>query len=127
MIPRAVLILCEGMTEKIYFDAVIRNKRIARVLPVEVLEKQGQHKAHLVQHFEYVRIASKRKQLEADLSGYIGATYDKVNLDWFDEMIDREPARLRQAILNSERLDNHARPPFLTVQKLTARLLELAK
>ena len=188
MIPRAVLILCEGMTEKIYFDAVIRNKRIARVLPVEVLEKQGQHKAlikkcvekrknyasdlgidekeievwavcdedglkigyqkllsfankykvklafsdpqfetYLVQHFEYVRIASKRKQLEADLSGYIGATYDKVNLDWFDEMIDREPARLRQAILNSERLDNHARLPFLTVQKLTARLLELAK
>ena len=39
MATRAILILCEGITEKIYFDSVIRNKRIAKVLSVEVLGK----------------------------------------------------------------------------------------
>lgn len=188
MIPRAILIMCEGVTEKLYFDFVVRNKRIARVLSVEVLGRQGQHKAlikkcaekrkgrakeleideedieawavcdrdnlkigyqkllnyanengvklafsdpqfetYLVQHFEYKRITTKQEQLEADLSEYLGAPYDKTNLDWFDEMIDKEPAKLNQAILNSDQLDNHAKPPFLTVQKLTARLLGLSK
>ena len=188
MVPRAILILCEGVTEKIYFESVIRNKRVVRVLPVEVLGKQGQHRGlikkcvekrrnhaaelgideedievwavcdqdnlktgylkllnyankynvklafsdpqfetYLVQHFEYVRITSRRRQLEADLGKYLGATYDKTNLDWLDEMIDRDPTRLKQAVLNADRLDNHTRPPFLTVQKLTARLLELCK
>lgn len=188
MIPRAILILCEGATEKIYFDIVIRNRRIARVLPVEVLEKQGQHKSlinkcvekrkslaldlgineedlevwavcdrdnlkisyqkllkyadkkcvklafsdpqfetYLFQHFLYKKITLKGKPLEKELSKLLGTTYDKTNLDWFDEMIDSEPAKLDQAISNSECLDNHTRPPFLTVQKLTSRLLEFSK
>ena len=187
MIPRAILILCEGVTEKLYFDSVIRNKRIAKVLPVEVLGKQGQHKAlikkcaerrellaeeleiserdievwavcdqdnlkigyqklleyadkncvmlafsnpqfetYLVQHFEYRRITTKREHLERDLSTYLGETYNKTNLDWFDKMIDEDPAKVKQAIINSNKLDNHTKPPFLTVQKLTARLLELS-
>ena len=188
MTPRAILILCEGVTEKLYFDSVIRNKRVARVLSVEVLGKQGQHKSlikkciekrkslakeleidekdievwavcdrdslkigyqklldyayrnnvelafsdpqfetYLVQHFEYRRITTRGRQLEIDLSEYLDAPYDKANLDWFDEMIDKEPAKLNQVILNSNRLDNNTKPPFLTVQKLTARLLKLSK
>lgn len=188
MIPRVILILCEGLTEKLYFDSVVRNKRIARVLSVEVLGKQGQHKAlikkctekrknlaeelgidekdievwavcdrdnlkigyqkllnyalknnvelafsdpqfetYLVQHFEYKRITTKQEQLEADLSAYLGVPYNKANLDWFDKMIDEDPAKLNQAVLNSNRLDNHTKPPFLTVQKLKVRLLELSK
>lgn len=188
MKPRAVLILCEGVTEKIYFDFVVQNKRIATVLPVEVLGKQGQHtvlikrcvkkrklvaeemgideedievwavcdqdclrtsyqklqrcanqnqvmlafsnpqfETYLVQHFERKKTTSKRKKIEKELSEYLGVTYDKTNLDWFDEMIDRDPAKVVQAIINSDQLDNHTRPPFLTVQKLTKRLFKLAK
>lgn len=188
MATRAILILCEGITEKIYFGSVIRNKRIAKVLSVEVLGKQGQHKAlikkcierrkltagelgidekdievwavcdqdglkigyhkllnfacqnsvklafsnpqfetYLVQHFEYKRITAKREQLEKNLSQYLGVTYDKTDLDWFDKMIDEQPAKIKQAIANSNKLDNHTKPPFLTVQKLTARLLKLSK
>ena len=56
-----------------------------------------------------------------------GPSYNKTNLDWFDKMIDEEPAKVKQAIINSDKLDNHTKPPFLTVQKLTARLLELSK
>ncbi len=185
MATRAILILCEGITEKIYFDSVIRNKRIAKV---KVLGKQGQHKAlikkcierrkftagelgidekdievwavcdqdglkigyqkllnfarqnsvrlafsnpqfetYLVQHFEYKRIITKREQLEKELSQYLGMIYDKTDLGWFDKMIDEEPAKIKQAIANSNKLDNHTKPPFLTVQKLTARLLRLSK
>ena len=94
MATRAILILCEGITEKIYFDSVIRNKRIAKVLSVEVLGKQGQHKALI------------KKCIE---------------------MIDEQPTKIKQAIANSNKLDNHTKPPFLTVQKLTARLLKLSK
>ena len=188
MVPRAILILCEGTTEKIYFDSVIRNKRVAKVLSVEVLGRQGQHKAlvkrcverrrtlakeleigeedietwavcdqdnlkigyqkllryankycvmlafsnpqfetYLVQHFEYKRITAKRECLEKALSEYLGIEYDKTDLNWFDKMIDEEPAKIKQAIANSDKLNNHSKPPFLTVQKLTARLLELSR
>lgn len=54
-------------------------------------------------------------------------TYNKTDLDWFDKMIDEQPAKIKQAIANSNKLDNHTKPPFLTVQKLTARLLKLSK
>ena len=157
-----MLILCEGVTEKLYFDSIIQNKHIAKVLSVEVLGKQGQHKAlikkciekrkalakelgideedievwavcdqdnlrsgyqnlsryakknnielafsspqfetYLVQHFEYKKITTKREQLEADLSEYLGTTYNKIDLEWFDKMIDEEPAILERAIQNS--------------------------
>jgi len=185
--PRVILILCEGLTEKIYFTLVTKNKRISGV-KVSILEKQGQHKSlvkrcvekrreyakgleideddievwavcdkdslkigylklkcfaddknvrlafsdpqfetFLVQHFEYKKITEKGEYLECVLSDYIGEEYCKSDLNWLDKMIDEKPATLTFAIQNSEKLNNHARPPFLTVQKLTARLLELIR
>lgn len=185
---RAILILCEGITEKLYFESIIRNKRIARILPIEILGRQGQHKAlikrcvekrkeyvrylgineneievwgvcdqdslktgytklsrfatknnvklafsdpqfetYLIQHFEYKKTNSKRERLEHELSAYLEEDYSKTDLSWFDKMIDEDPAKLNQAISNANKLSNHTKPPFLTVQKLTSRLLELSK
>lgn len=56
-----MLILCEGVTEKIYFDSVVRNKRIAKVLLVEIIERQGQHET-LIR-----KCIRRRKSLAEDL------------------------------------------------------------
>lgn len=41
---RILLILCEGLTEKIYFDMVVRRRRVQTV-KVEVIGRQGSHEA----------------------------------------------------------------------------------
>jgi len=192
MKPSVLLILCEGKTEKLYFDSLIQNKRINRtLLSVEVFGNKGQHKTlikkcvamrnkkikemkefflkkndievwavcdcdrmrikyqhllqyakdnnvnlafsnpqfetYLIQHFEAKRTKNEKTKLILELEKYIGSKYDKNNLPWFNEMIDKDPAVLNFAISNSNKLKNHTKPPFLTVQKLTVRLLEFAK
>ena len=188
MKPRALLILCEGTTERLYFESVIQHKRVSRVLDVQVFGKQGQHKnlikrcaslrkatakelklsedeievwavcdkdamrityqtlqayanernvklafsdpqfeTYLIQHFEFKKTKNKRFTLTAELEAHLGNKYDKGNLEWIDEMIDEDPAKLDFAVTNADKLKNHAKPPFLTVQKLTKRLLEFAK
>jgi hypothetical protein len=187
MKPGMLLILCEGVTEKLYFDSLIRHKRIYMV-PVQVFGKKGQHKAlikkcvaerkkqakkfkliendievwavcdcdkmkikyqylsryskeknvklafsnpqfetYLIQHFEAKRTKNRKSVLISELEKYLDKKYDKGNLSWFDEMIDKDPKKLKFAISNSKKLKNHTKPPFLTVQKLTVRLLEFAK
>jgi hypothetical protein len=186
--PRLLLIFCEGVTEKLYFDSLIQHKRVYTVLPIEVFGKEGQHKSlikkcvakrkkkakefelnennievwavcdcdemkikyqellrysrernvnlafsnpqfetYLIQHFETKRTKNERSALISELETYLGKKYDKSNLSWFDEMIDKDPTRLDFAISNSNKLKNHTKLPFLTVQELTARLLEFAK
>ena len=188
MKPRALLILCEGTTERLYFESVIQHRRVSRVLDVQVFGKQGQHKAlikkcsslrkatakelklsedeievwavcdrdvikityrvlqtfanaknvklafsdpqfetYLIQHFEFKKTKNKRATLITELEAYLSDKYDKGDLSWIDKLIDEDPARLDFAITNADKLKNHAKPPFLTVQKLTKRLLEFAK
>lgn len=189
MKPRALLILCEGTTERLYFESVIQHKRVGKVFSkVQVFGKQGQHKAlikkcaslrkaatkelklsedeievwavcdkdamkityqalqvyaneknvklafsdpqfetYLIQHFEFKKTKNKRANLIAELETYLSDKYDKGDLSWIDEMIDADPAKLDFAIANSNRLSNHTKPPFLTVQSLTGRLLEFAR
>lgn len=187
MRPRVVLILCEGVTEKLYFTLVTKNKRIPGV-KISILEKQGQHKplikrcankrqeyakeleineddievwavcdkdnlksgylklqryadtekvklafsdpqfeTFLIQHFEYKKIAKKGKSLERLLSSYIKEEYQKADLTWLDKIIDEKPATLIFAIENARKLNNHTSSPFLTVQELVSRLLELIR
>lgn len=191
MNPRALLILCEGKTEELYFRSVIRHKRVNKVLSrVEVIGCQGQHRAlvrrcvgarkslarelgpgisendievwavcdrdamrekyqkllnyakskgvnlafsdpqfetYLIQHFELKKTTNKSGELLAELEGYLGEEYKKGELGWFDGMVDQNPAVLDFAISNAEQLGNHTKPPFLTVQKLTRRLIEFAR
>lgn len=42
--PSSILILCEGLTEKLYFEILIDNMHINAV-EIEILGKKGQHKA----------------------------------------------------------------------------------
>lgn len=185
---RALLILCEGTTEQLYFESVIRHKRITGVLDIQVFGKQGQHKSlikkcaslrktkaeelelseeeievwavcdkdamkiryqellayakvrdvklafsnpqfetYLIQHFELKKTKNKRFDLELELGTYLDGGYVKNDLTWFDRMIDEDPAKLDFAIANADRLNSHAKSPFLTVQNLTRRLLEFAR
>lgn len=64
MKPRALLILCEGATEQLYFKSIIHHKRISRVLEVQVFSKQGQHKT-LIKKCASLR---KKKAEELELS-----------------------------------------------------------
>lgn len=186
MRPRLLLILCEGKTEKLYFDIVIRKRRIyvvntvvfgqkgvhesliekcveerrahAREYGVEESEievwavcdcdgwkgsyqellqfasnrqvnlafSNPQFETYLVQHLVFRNTINKKKKLEAELSELLGFDYDKANLDWLDEMLDNEPAKLEFALKNADNFAKHTKVPFLTVQDLTRRLLEFA-
>lgn len=186
MKPRLLLVLCEGKTEKLYFDIVIRKRRIYSVNTVvfgqkgvhesliercveeremhvreydieeseietwAVCDRDGwkgryqellqfandrqvnlafsdpQFETYLIQHLALKNTINKKKKLEAELSGLLGFDYDKTNLDWLDEMLDNEPAKLEVALKNADNFTKHTKIPFMTVQNLTKRLLEFA-
>ena len=187
MEPRMLLILCEGGTEKRYFDSLVQHKRI-RMVPIEVFGRKGQHKAlidkcvskrkektkeyelieseievwavcdcdkkkinylkllqysesknvklafsnpqfetYLLQHFEAKGTKKRKEELILELEKHLHKKYNKNDLSWFDEMIDKDPKIIEVAISNSNKLGNHTRPPFLTIQKLTERLLEFGR
>lgn len=193
--PSLILILCEGKTEKLYFDSLITNMHIKRV-EIEIFENQGQHKAlidkcaemrekysieleeneesievwavcdhdemsknnkkltyqkllayakennvnlafsepqfetYLIQHFGCRKIRKSKKELEEYLNGYVlecyNTEYSKSNLKWVDKMIDETPHKIYEAIKNANNFSNHTVKPFLTVQKLAKRLIDLA-
>lgn len=185
--PRFLLILCEGGTEKLYFESLIQIRRL-HIRSFKILGNQGQHEylirkcvvkrrekatelglsesdievwavcdcdkkkinylkllhysevrnvnlafsnpqfeTYLLQHFEAKRTKKKKEKLILELEKHLSEKYSKSDLSWFDEMIDRDPKKLEIAISNSEKLNTHNKPPFLTIQKLTKRLLQLAK
>ena len=186
--PSLILILCEGITEKLYFESIIHNMRIGGV---DILENQGQHKilinrcteerkkcsekndineddievwavcdhdgmkisyqelleyaternvklafskprfeAYLLQHF-CCRKNIREKDLDECLSKkvleYCGNEYSKSNLGWIDRMVDCTPQKIEHAIGNANNLNNHTEKFFLTVQKLTEKLIGLKK
>ena len=186
-IPKVILILCEGETEKIYFNLVIKHRR--PMVAIEVFGRQGQYESlvkaciekrkqkieeygfdeddieawavcdrdglkkkqvrklwryadsnninlafsdpqfetYLVQHFHCTRINKKKDELEVFLSSLIGEEYNKVDLSWLDKKIDERLVILDQAIENSSKLDNRTKTPFLTVHKLTKRIVYLER
>ena len=85
-----------------------------------------QFETYLIQHLVFRNTINKKKKLEAELSELLGFDYDKANLDWLDEMLDNEPAKLEVALKNADNFIKHTKIPFLTVQNLTRRLLEFA-
>jgi len=186
MKPRLLLILCEGKTEKLYFDIIKRRRRV-RAVDTMVFGQKGVHESlikrcteertiqaekfgikepevetwavcdcdgwkkgyqkllqfannkqvhlafsnpqfetYLIQHLAFRNTTNKKEELEAELSKLLGFDYDKVNLDWLDEMLDNEPLRLETAITNADNFVKHNKIPFLTVQNLTKRLLKFA-
>ena len=186
--PSLILILCEGITEKLYFESIIHNMRIGGV---DILENQGQHKtlidkcikerkrrseeddidednievwavcdhdnmkikyqellkyaqenginlafskprfeAYLILHFHQQKNL-REKDLDECLNNYVleycDDKYSKSDLGWIDRMVDCTPQKIEHAIGNANNLNNHTEKFFLTVQKLTEKLIGLKK
>lgn len=87
-----------------------------------------QFETYLLQHMEQSSCSDSGATLEAYLSsvlvdaGY--GEYDKSNLSWLIELMDAKPKIIETAILNADIRSRRTKTPFLTVQKLTKRLLE---
>lgn len=189
--PSSILILCEGLTEKLYFETLSDNMHINAV-EIEILENKGQHKSlinkcieerkkyaeehsinendievwavcdhdnmrigyqklfryaqikdinlafscpqfetYLLQHFGYQKNRKSKKELEDDLNNCVlnhyGMNYSKSDLEWLDKMVDETPDKINEAIKNANKFNTHTSKPFLTVQKLTERLVNLAR
>jgi hypothetical protein len=92
-----------------------------------------QFEMYLLQHFEqsgdtdkgvvFQKLSARRKKL-----GFEGDYDDdtKSDLGWMNEAIDREPKIVKTAIVNSEIRDRTTKRPFLTVQELVKRIMELS-
>lgn len=92
-----------------------------------------QFEMYLLQHFEqsgdssresvFRKLSSYRKKY-----GYEGDYDDdtKADLGWIYEAIDRQPKIVKAAIVNSKMRDRTTKRPFLTVQTLTERIVEMA-
>lgn len=92
-----------------------------------------QFEMYLLQHFEqsgesdraavFHKLSSYRKKY-----GSVGE-YDndtKADLSWMYEAIDRQPKIVKMAIVNSNLRNRTTKRPFLTVQELTERIVDIS-
>lgn len=85
----------------------------------------------LLQHFSRSKSKERKGKVERELSEKIlqvepwFGLYNKADLGWLDEMIDKRHAVVNFAIRNADVFSNHTRQPFFTVQGLVKRLIEL--
>ena len=90
-----------------------------------------QFETYLLQHFGYQKNRKSKKELEDDLNNCVlsryGMNYSKSDLEWLDKMVDETPYKINEAIENADKFNTHTNKPFLTVQKLTERLISLKK
>ncbi len=88
-----------------------------------------QFETYLLQYFGLSQTVIKQKELVAKLTKVIkrcglADQYDKNNLTWLETMIDQDPSIVEAANKNAEKMCDPEERPYLTVQKLVARLLE---
>lgn len=190
---RAILVCCEGKTEKEYFEIIRKVFRIPAYFGLHIEGEKGQHKAlidktaeeradlakqlgieeadieawsvcdqdkmpcsyaellgyaeeqgvllafarpqfeaYLVQHFEQSSCV-KKGELYEKLAGYRaqhGASREyndsvKADLGWLRKVLDEKPTLAKIAITNADQRLRQSAPCFMTVQRLTERLLGL--
>ena len=92
-----------------------------------------QFEVYLLQHFEQSGDTDKPtvfqklgvyRESYGYSKGYDDST--KADLAWIYEAIDRRPKIVKTAIINASLRDRASKRPFLTVQELTKRILELS-
>lgn len=95
---------------------------------VRLAYSDPQFETYLLQHIAADSSRASGQALENYLSQLMEAAghglYAKGDLRWLDELLYLIPKRLEMAIANSNLRDRRNRSPFLTVHKLTERLLE---
>lgn len=92
-----------------------------------------QFEMYLLQHFEQSGDSDKTVVFQKlstyrELHGCSGE-YDegtKADLEWLSHAIDHQPKIVKIAVINSELRNRSTKRPFLTVQELTKRILELS-
>ncbi len=114
-----------------YNGSFVELRDFAKEKGVELAFSDPQFENFLLQHFTQNKSRSKKGEVERELSEEILRTepwfglYNKADLGWLEEMIDKKHATVDFAIRNAEVFKNHTRQPFFTVQKLVKRLIEL--
>lgn len=105
--------------------------RYAEGKNVNIAFSRPQFESYLIQHFEQ----SKETDQEALYSalgnhmralGYEG-DYDKADLSWLEKTLIDKPKLLDAAIINANQRTTQSSSPFLTVQHLVERLMELRR
>lgn len=95
---------------------------------VKLAYSDPQFEAYLLQHLSADASRLTGQALESHLSQSMQnaghGPYSKGELKWLEKLLDERPKTLEMAILNSNSRSRRTRSPFLTVHKLTERLLE---
>ncbi|MDO4538598.1 MAG: RloB family protein [Coriobacteriales bacterium] len=108
-------------------------KRYAEERGVRLAFSAPQFEMYLLQHFEQSGETSKSivfQKLSNHRKKHGGeGDYDddtKADLNWMSDAIDRKPKIVDTAIVNSDIRSHSTKRPYLTVQELTKRILELS-
>ncbi|GBR74407.1 protein RloB-like family [Candidatus Termititenax aidoneus] len=99
-------------------------KKYAESKNIKLAFSQPCFEAYLIQHFAQSKETDKTR-LQKELSRKAGQPYNKGNLDWLKALLRDKPKLIKEAIANSDRRNNRLKSPFLTVQNLTRRLIDL--
>ncbi len=96
---------------------------------VRLAYSDPQFETYLLQHLSQDRSRKFGTNLENHLSQKMnsaghGATYNKSDLTWLRNLIDKTPSTIEMAITNSCVRNNRTKTPFLTTHRLIKRLLE---
>lgn len=109
-------------------------KRYADERSVNLAFSAPQFEMYLLQHFEQsgetdkhevFRKLSEYRKLYGGEGDYDDDT--KADLGWMAAAIDRQPKIIKAVMVNSEIRSRTTKRPFLTVQNLTKRIMELAR
>lgn len=105
----------------------------AEAYDVGLAFSRPQFESYLLQHFEQSK-AVKKSELFAALSRHRrrvdGKDHNektKADLEWLEAVLVDKPKLVRTAIVNADQRSLQSTSPFLTVQRLTERLLNLQR
>ncbi len=116
-----------------YTESFTKIDAYAKEKSIKLAFSDPQFENFLLQHFSQNKSASKKHQVERELTIQIidrkpqYAPYRKNDLSWLDEMIDEKHSIVKFASKNASVFSKHTRQPFFTIQKLIDRLLGLVE
>ena len=114
-----------------YNDSFTKLRGLADEQNINLAFSDPQFENFLLQHFSQNKSKNRKGKVERELSEEIlkaepwFGLYNKADLNWLREMIDKKHAVADFAIRNADVFNNHTKQPFFTVQKLVKRLIDL--
>lgn len=109
-------------------DGFTALEQYARSNSVQLAYSDPQFETYLLQHIQADGFRGSGAELEDYLSDILSTAgygeYIKGDIKWLAELLDGRPRVLEAAIVNSNIRNRRNRTPFLTVHKLTERILQ---